>query len=152
MTPQKITLDEKNILGLTVRTNNQNEQDPKTAKIMGLWNDFFTQDLINTIPNREENTPMFGIYSDYSSDVNGDYSVTAGVQVTTVEPQTQLQQVTIKAGEYLVFKAKGDMPNVVIETWQQIWAYFEESKITRAYSTDFEAYVSDDEVQIYISV
>ena len=60
----------------------------------------------------------------------------------------------IASGDYLVFEAKGEMPQVVIEAWGNVWNYFssEDAKHTRAYTSDFEVYKSDSEVAIYIAI
>ena len=44
------------------------------------------------------------------------------------------------------------MPKVVIDTWKDIWEYFSTSDAERKYSTDFELYKSEDEVEIYIAI
>ena len=41
----------------------------------------------------------------------------------------------------------------IIQTWQNIWAYFEQNPdIRRAYQTDFEAYLGAGELSIYIGI
>ena len=45
------------------------------------------------------------------------------------------------------------MPSTVVETWKQIWNYFEtESDYQRSFISDFEAYSSPDKVAIYIGI
>lgn len=85
-----------------------------------------------------------------------------GVQVRTnnankidiVECRDEMQSLMINEGQYLMFPVKGELPQAIMETWQQIWAYFDDESIDerRAYKTDFEKYISEDEAEIYISV
>lgn len=152
MNPEKVTLEEKLIVGISVRTNNSDEQSPVTGKLMKLWGNFFKNDLMSKISDQKENSPMFGVYASYESDFNGDYTVTAGVEVTSSSTDSEYAVVKIESGDYLLFSNKGEMPNVVVDTWKEIWEYFSENNIKRKYSTDFELYKSQDEVEVYISV
>ena len=43
MKPRKILVSRKLVSGLTVRSKNQDEFNPETAKIAGLWQDFFAK-------------------------------------------------------------------------------------------------------------
>lgn len=152
MKPEEIEIKEKIILGLATRTNNENEQSPVNGKLFKLWGDFFEKDLTNTIPKQIKDSPMYGVYSSYESDYNGDYTVTVGMEVLSNDNTSQYSEVKIKSGKYLVFKNKGQMPKVVVDTWKEIWEYFQNDNIKRKYTTDFELYKSQDEVEIYISV
>lgn len=137
-------IDRFTITGLTIRTKNSDEFNPNTAKLPSLWQQFYDN-------NPTQNKTIFGVYSDYESDVNGFYNVTVG---TSHDKQsTGLKAVKIKSGNYLVFQNKGPMPQVVIETWEQVWDYFtKEGAHQRCFMTDFEAYSNGDEVAIYIGV
>lgn len=130
MEPIVVELAEFYIAGRTVRTNNQAEMNPASAKIAGLWQRFE--------PTQE---PVYGVYSNYQSDATGDFDVTAGVRAEA--------GLKIQAGKYLVFKARGPMPATVIEAWAGIWAYFAQSDTKRCFQTDFESYQPDG-VDIYI--
>lgn len=69
MQPLVIQLPGFYVAGQTVRTTNQDETRPETAKIPALWSDFFA-----TSPA----TPVYGVYSNYASDAGGPFDVTAG--------------------------------------------------------------------------
>lgn len=63
------------------------------------------------------------------------------------------QAVKINSGNYLVFQGKGQMPQIVIETWKHIWDYFTVDRpYQRCFRTDFEEYKNGDEVAIFIGV
>lgn len=126
-----------------------------TAKISILWDRFYQQDIANGIPNKISHSPIYGVYSSYASDMNGDYNVLAGAAVSLLaEDLKGLSKVEIQEGDYLVFENSGEMPQVVIETWRQVWDYFSKSGLvyTRKYTTDFEIYKSTHDVAIYIAV
>ena len=143
-----IEIDEKEINGLSIRTNNANEMNLEKAKIGNLWqslNDKVVIDYKNG--NRE-----FGVYYNYESDANGDFSVLAGSDQS--DDKNSLDKVSISAGKYLVFEAKGEIPKVVIDTWGEIWDYFskEDVEYERLYTTDFEYYKNGSEVEVCIAV
>lgn len=132
------------VTGHSVRTKNKDEFDEKTAKIPSLWQKFYTNALVN-------NANIYGVYSNYESDANGPYTLTVGVESDPA--QTQLSSVTIQAGHYLVFQNTGPMPATVIETWKQIWTFFEtNTAYRRDFISDFEVYDGSDQVTIYIGL
>ena len=134
--------------GLSTITNNKNESNPETARIMQLWQDYEEKNILGATFNKAKNFYMYGVYSDYESDVNGDYKVTVAVEVT--KPKNAL---VIKKQRYLVFKKAGDLPGIVIECWKDIWEYFEnEPKYERDYNIDFEKYSKENEIEVYISI
>lgn len=152
-----ITIAEKTIQGISIRTTNANEMNPETAKIAALYENFYQ----NIVVDYQHGARVYGVYFDYESDANGLFSVLAGadrIESSTVE----LQQVKIVAGDYLVFKGEGEMPQAVIDTWMKIWDFFSESNTSkntddstqykRAYKTDFEFYKSESQVEIHIGI
>lgn len=153
MEPKKVEIAEQiEVYGLQIRTNNKNEFNPKTAKIMGLWENFHSTTLVSQLT--EKDPFIYGIYSNYQSDENGEYSVTAGINSNNVSSNDQgLKEVIIQPGHYLVFEARGELPGAIIETWQYIWKYFSDSSSPkRKFTADFEKYISDTEIDIYIAV
>lgn len=132
------------VTGFSVRTKNSDEFNKKNARLPKLWHQFYTSDLA-------ANTDIFGVYSNYDSDVNGFYTVTVGVASNTT--QVQFSSTTIQAGNYLVFKGTGPMPATVIETWKRIWNYFETHRqYQRNFISDFERYSGSNQVTIYIGI
>jgi predicted transcriptional regulator YdeE len=123
------------VTGFSVRTQNSDEFNEKTAKLPNLWQQFYTSELAN-------NANIFSVYSNYDSDANGPYTVTVGVK-----------SVTIEAGNYLVFQGIGPMPATVVETWKQVWDFFEtNTDHRRNFISDFEAHVGPDQVAIFIGL
>lgn len=135
------------ISGISTITNNETEIS-ENGKIPALWEEYFEKNVYSKTFNKANSEYMYGVYSDYTSDVNGDYKITVGVEVT--KPKNAI---VIEDKRYLVFDKKGEFPDVVVDLWNEIWEYFESnSDYERAYSIDFEKYVSDDEIEIYISI
>ena len=143
------SIEERIIHGISIRTNNADEMVVSKAKIGQLHQNFDKQVNVDYAAGER----VYAIYYDYESDATGNYSVMAGFDGLQEEDQS-LQALTVEAGNYLVFSAKGEIPKIVIETWGKIWEYFSSESCThkRVYSTDFEYYKSQDEVEICIAV
>lgn len=140
-----------NVSGLKVRTRNADESQPASAKIGPMWQRFYSEGLYEAIPGKQPGSPVYGVYSGYESDARGLFDVTAGV--ATGAPTSDFESVLIEPGQYLVFEARGPMPQAIISTWQEIWAYFERPDApARAYRTDFEAYQDQDLAFIHIGI
>lgn len=132
------------VKGFRTKTQNCDEFNEKTAKLPGLWQQFYRSDLAT-------NAKRLGVYSDYASDADGLYTVTAGV--ISNENCNEFDSVTIQAGNYLVFESVGPMPLAVIEAWRHIWAFFAKEKAyQRNFLSDFEEYCGLDKVTVYIGI
>lgn len=148
MKPLLQRLDAFRVAGPSARTTNSAENDPRTARIAGLWSRFFNERIYEKTPNRLADMRLFGVYSGYESDADGAYDVTAGVAMAEGP-----EAVRIESGDYLVFSGQGEMPQLVRSAWQAIWAYFDaHPELTRRYRSDFEAYSAPDQVAIHIGI
>ena len=148
MQPQQQRLEPFRVAGLTARTSNRDESDPEAARIGFLWNRFFGERVYEKTPHRIDDMRLYGVYSDYEADAHGAFDITTGVAVADGPAS-----VRIEGGNYLVFSARGEMPQMVTELWDTIWAYFEaHPEIQRRYRSDFEAYSGPDEVAIHIGI
>jgi len=154
MEPKRITISSFSVAGIGVRTINSDELNPSSAKLPSLWQRFFRDGVLTRVPNQIPNSPVFGVYSHYESEASGFYTVTAGMAISGPPPSpSEFTTVDIKEGEYLVFEAKGPMPQAVIGAWMRVWTFFEKNeKIIRRFATDFEEYRSADEVAIHIGI
>lgn len=152
--PKLITRDAFTAAGIEVRTDNAREMNPATARIAGLWQRFFQENIPGSLPDKKPAGVPLGIYTDYESDHSGGYTLIAGMETAQAGmTPAGMRVVTIPAGKYLVFTASGAMPQALIETWGTVWTYFSSNpRYTRAYTTDFEEYLSDDKVAVYIAV
>jgi len=143
---KKVEVTPKTIYGLKERTRNSNEVSEDNQKIAPLWGRFYEK----VVPKLQEGARLYGVYFNYESDAHSMFDVLAGSE----HKSEGLESVTLKEGHYLRFPAHGEMPQAIIDAWSQVWAYFEDPSIDerRAYETDFEHYVSQNEAYIYIGV
>ena len=137
------------ITGLSVRTNNADERT-EASRIGPLWQRFGE----SIGPQLQNGSQVYGVYCHYSSDHLGDFDVIAGTDQSGLKAPENLTSVQLADTPYLVFKARGQLPQAVIDTWQSIWAYFDQTDcpFERAFTTDYEHYVSDEAADIYIAV
>ena len=152
MTPRFADFPLTHVVGIAAQTTNALEADPATACIPGLWGRFMGESLADKITNRVPDGRRFGVYTHYESDHRGRYTnaVTVEVRGEGVVPD-DMRRFVLPAGAYLVFDAHGDMPMAVVHAWQDVWRYFDSSRMRRAYTTDFEMY-DRGAVSIYIAV
>ncbi len=149
ITPELIKVEAFSVVGLRERTKNIDEFNPQTARLPALWERFHTSQIATQKPN----SLIYGVYSDYESDDKGFYTVTFGIEVNDSKTISYGDSVNIKKGNYLIFKNTGPMPKTIIETWQAIWHFFDtQTNISRAYETDFEVYMGQEQCAIYIGV
>lgn len=145
-----VNLKEKTVVGLSARTNNTS---PEMEKVIGgLWQKFYSPEICPKIKNRA-NQKALGIYTDYDSDENGDYTVAVMCEVTEAsELPDGSEERKIPAGRYAKFTVKGNMVTAVREFWQELW----NTDLNRAFVCDFEEYQNADpenaEIHIYISL
>ena len=76
-----ITLPEIKLVGVMVKTNNQLEADPSTAKIGLMSYQYFNESLANKISNRKKIGTTYCVYTDYESDFTGHYNCLIGEEV-----------------------------------------------------------------------
>jgi predicted transcriptional regulator YdeE len=161
MTPTIVNQESFQVIGISASTNNANESGP--GGIIGkLWQQFVTQGLLNKIPDRVDQS-IIAVYTDYASDANGEYTFVLGAKVkpapNPVVPEGMVVR-TVPAGKYAVFTSqRGPVAKVVVETWKQIWAYFQSpANGQRVCRADFEVYdqraadPNNSQVEIYVGV
>lgn len=137
-----VELKEKTIVGFTARTSNE---DPQMGAIIGdLWKQLYTPENTEKIQNRV-NAYAIGLYSDYDKE---GYQVTAGFEVSDAESQNGFTVKTIPAGRYAKFSVHGDMIEAVANSWKEIW----ETPLDRTFTGDFEEYLSQEDIDIYIAI
>ena len=155
-----VEIDEFSVMGIEVSTSPAREADRRTARLPQLWGVFFSQDIAGKIPHAKDRNEHLGLYSDYDQDPKspnfGSYAAIAGCEVTEVEEVPEgMVAMTVPAGHYLLFEAKGPMPETLIQTWEEITRFFEAtSQYVRAYTVDFDLYRKDEPetVEIFVSV
>ena len=156
--------------GISVRTTNIAETRHETAKLGGLWQNFYQ----NHVSHLEDGEDIYGVYHNYESDDVGAFDVVASWKtsseqnpaldtadnelIPSVGDTSDLVTVTIPAGKYLVFSEQGNMPDTVMDAWEKVWSYFNDLSCahTRTYNVDFEHYIGGNlehgQVDLYISI
>ena len=151
MQPKLIELQPFTLSGISIRTSNSEQAQPSKATIGGLWQQFMGQGLADKIPDKLSDSPLYGVYSDYESDANGQFTATVAVAVSTATPA--FDTIEVSGGRYLVFEARGAIPQSVIEAWGRIWSFFDASKEwKRRFAADFELYRNQDMVEIHVGI
>tara|TARA_R110002050_G_scaffold74772_3_gene160095 strand:- start:15999 stop:16454 length:456 start_codon:yes stop_codon:yes gene_type:complete len=146
-------IDSFRIIGIKTETTNENG---KAAKDLGkLWEQFYTENILDKISNKKSDD-IYSIYTDYESDYTKKYTCIIGLRVESLDqiPNGLIGR-EFKSGNYQKFVSKGQMPNAVVKTWQEIWK--KDKELKRKYTTDFEVYGKNSqnrensEVEIYIA-
>ena len=148
---KEVTLDQKKVYGLSLRTNMVNEMNPSTAKIGDLWQKFDAEVAVDYKGGER----VYGLYYDYENGIEGDFSVTAAY-----DGQAKgLEKLLIEAGKYLLFEAEAksandlERTNTVIALWGEVWDYFaNEPQHTRAFNRDFDFYKDQTHIEVYVSI
>ncbi|GJQ62841.1 MAG: hypothetical protein SCALA702_18940 [Melioribacteraceae bacterium] len=148
-----VNMPSKIISGIATSTQNSKEMNPFTAKIGKQWDRFYSEQIALKVVKPVNPELIYGVYTQYQSDHNGEYTILSGIESETKQQtDPDLLSIELDAGRYLVFKAKGELPAAIIDTWGFIWDYFSKNKnVERKYTTDFELYATD-EVAIYIGI
>ena len=126
------------IYGLKTRTKNADEINGD-GKIPTLWAKFTKEFYDGKIE-------IYGVYCSYENVVSGLYDLFIGTK--SLCPGGEILE--IKSGKYAVFNFPNEPQNVA-KFWGEIWKYFENSELKRAYATDFEKYLNG-KIEIYISI
>ncbi|MGE8203547.1 zinc ribbon domain-containing protein [Heyndrickxia sp. NPDC080065] len=157
--PRFITKEGFTFVGVSTRTNNATEVTPE-GKIPEMWSNYYGQQTANRIPNPVDSSKTIALYSDYESDVTGDYDFSIGTLVRDKEELSkELVVKTVPSSTYAVFTtSKGKVFDIVPMAWFEIWKWFETSGVERTYTGDFELYdercadPDNAQVDIYIAI
>lgn len=150
MNYEVVTLQEKTLTGVWVRTDN--EEPEMMKKIGGLWQRFFGGDL-EKIPNRKGEA-VYGLYTNYQKDNTNVYDAvvcceTDGVQ----EVSGAFKSVVVPAGKYAKFTFHGDAEKDTGAFWMEVW----NTPLARSFTCDFEEYppcadCHNAEIVIYVAL
>lgn len=142
-----------NIIGVSIRTTNENEQSGKD--IPALWDKFISEGIAEKIPNKI-NHSIYSVYTDYEKDHTKPYTTILGCAVESLDfIPDEMVGITIETGSYEKFIAKGNLNDgIVINEWIKIW----NSDLNRSFTSDFEIYgdkaqnPENAEVDIFIAI
>lgn len=141
-------MDSFYVMGVAAKTTNENLQAVQDMK--ALWGRFFSENLMEKIPNKVSNE-IYNVYTDYEGDHTDPYTVIVGCKVSSIDEVPEgLVTKEIPAGTYKEYLVTGDlMGGAVGQKWQEIW----KTDLDRTYGADFDVYGDKpDEMKIYVGV
>ncbi|MDP0499230.1 MAG: effector binding domain-containing protein [Verrucomicrobiota bacterium JB022] len=151
MEPVIVSLSQSlTVVGRAVRTSHHDHSRLPVSPIRELWSRYLCDDFPSQIARGGER--IYGVYHEFENGWEGAYTVVAGMDnVPAYDTETQVQ---LQPGRYLVFSCKGEKETASYGCWDAAWRYFEQGDCphTRRFATDFEQYLPDDTVELYISV
>tara|TARA_R110002050_G_scaffold179118_3_gene312369 strand:- start:3147 stop:3605 length:459 start_codon:yes stop_codon:yes gene_type:complete len=150
---ETIKKDKLTIVGITVRTTNENGKAAKD--IPKLWDKFMKEDVRNKVINKVDES-IYALYTDYESDHTQPYTTLIGYSVKNLDNiHEDLTVKMIPATTYAKYIAKGDLTkDAVYNEWLKIW----DTDLERAYTADLEIYgekaadPKNGEAEIYIAL
>ena len=150
---QKVNIEPFKIIGISIRTTNQNQQANKD--IGELWTRFIDEKILTKIPNKISDE-IFSLYTDYVSDHTKPYTTILGCKVKNLHTiPNGMVGTSFEGGNYIKTKAKGDITKgLILHHWSKIF----EMDLNRNYIADFEIYgekaqnSSDAEVDFYVGI
>ncbi|ARN94150.1 AraC family transcriptional regulator (plasmid) [Levilactobacillus brevis] len=121
----------------SIRTNNFS--DTKIMKkIQNLWS--------SVSPDIDTSATKYGVYYNYESNYRGDY--TLGI---AVEDNAENALSVNDNAHYQIFDVDISTDQGIPDTWRHIWQLEDIGTLKRAYTIDFEKYLPDGTVKIYIA-
>ncbi|SEM52712.1 GyrI-like domain-containing protein [Nonomuraea pusilla] len=140
------------VVGFAVRTTNADELDPLRARLPALWQRAGAPGAFAHVPGRVDEN-LYAVLTDYESDHHGAYTEIVGIGVRTVPRLPEgMVAVRVPAARSLRVEARGPVPQVLLEAWQQVWKHTESGGTPpRAFTTDLEVHHPDG-VDLYVAV
>jgi len=150
---QKIRIKPFNLVGITIRTTNENNQAAK--EIAELWQRFIGENILYRIDGKVDDT-IYSVYTDYEGDYTKPYTAMLGCKVNDLsEIPEGLEVRSFEGGDYMKTSAKGDLTKgLIVDHWSKIW----KMDLNRAYTADFEVFgeksqdPSNAEVEFYVGI
>ncbi len=132
---QKTDIAPFHIIGITVRTTNENQQ--AMTDIEALWHKFMSEGILEKIPNKVNNA-VYSLYTEYESDHTKPYTTVLGCQVKNLdEIPSEMRGFSFDGGPYVKLSASGDVTKGLVgNKWYEIW----QMDLDRKYTADFEYY------------
>lgn len=131
----------KKIVGISDKVSNS-----EIEKINLLWDKFFKEDVKSKIESKVSNE-LYSIYTEYSKDYTSPYKLLIGYEIPIeTEVPADLDYVLVPDANYEKIIVKGQIPQIVVEAWQNIW----QNNRKRAYKLDYDKYLEDGSVEINV--
>ena len=160
METQVVEQQEFWVIGIQVRTDNGKETAAGGA-IPRQWERFFKEAIADKIPHKVDSS-IYGVYTGYASDRNGEYDFIIGMKVSrgSEVPPGMVATKVPKDRYAVVTSAPGPVAQVVPQAWQRVYALEDHQQLggARAYKADFELYdersrnPGNSQVDLYIGL
>lgn len=149
-----VTLNETKLVGLALKSKTTNTNGQSSIDCEKLWHTFHQEKYAEQIQGKLSEE-IYGVYYDYEGDYTQPFSYFVGYKVSTnAAVPGGLTSLTIPAGRYQKFVAKGIMPACITNVWKEIWR----ESYPRSYQVDFEVYDerskdwNNAEVDVFLSL
>ena len=105
MQKEIVTLNQRMLVGVTTKTNNQNEMNPEKSKIGAMVGAYFGNQVANHFQHRVQPGVTYSVYTDYETDEYGEYTYFIGEEVSSEKDQdlTQFHALIIPSSAYVKF-------------------------------------------------
>ena len=147
-------IPEFKLTGLKLNKKTFNKGGQSGIDCGSLWQKFQAENVAERIPDKLGHE-IYAVYFAYEGDHTNPFSYFIGCKVgANTQTPEGMDSLTIPEQKYTKVIAKGEIPDCIGNSWQEIWR----SKIDRAYQYDFEIYDersqdwSHAEVDIYLSI
>lgn len=150
---QTVKIKPFSIIGISIRTSNQNGR--ATKEIAELWQQFIAEKILSKIPNKVDDI-IYALYTDYDGDHTQPYTALLGCKVTSLNliPEGMVGK-SFMGGNYVKTTAKGNlMSGLIVDHWSTIF----KMELDRTYLADFETFgekaqnPADAEIDFYVGV
>lgn len=152
ITPEVVDRPTLLVAGYPVRTTNAAEAEPQRAQLPGLWQRAMAPGAFDQVARRVDGR-LYAVLTDYESDHQGAYTEVVGVAVTSAADVPEgLVLVRVPAARCLEVKARGPMPQALIEAWRSVWRRTDSGGVpARAFTTDLEVH-TEEGADLYLAV
>ena len=162
MKQQTLSVPEKKLVGISVRTSYANDLDPDTeCDRSACAARYFEENIADKIPHLKDSYAIFCAYLDYGYGDERAYTYFVGQEVSKVDTLPEgLTAIMIPAQTYVKFTTNsGPVPQIIINAWQYIWRLSPaELGGERSWNVDFELFderaenLEDAVIDVYIGI
>lgn len=132
----------RTIAGIYIKTTCQ--EGAAIPAIRRLWRKTLKEKTLDALPNKC-NDLIYAAYLYNHPDTPHIYTFVLGHEVSSTKNLPEpFAAFTLPQGEYIHTSVTGTAPNIITETWPNIWQYAKEKQHPFAYITDYEVYSQGD--------
>lgn len=117
------------------------------SEIKNLWGKFWNEGFNGKLKQEGSEDMPIAIYTNFEGDKTMPFDLIIGHK-TQDEVSEEFEVVKVPKQKYVIFEKTGNMPDVVMEVWKEVW----ESDLNRSYTCDIEEYPNMNTVRVSIGV